>query len=133
MGGWEGVNGLGGGEGLLAECCGFAALCGVEDEDAVGEGGDAGVAAVGRRRLSGKVERSRRRPAVRGWCQGRGMRMLARPRAGQIMTDGEGGAVWPGWDAGWCRSSSRNSFSMGDWKPPMRVTGVAVGLVGAAA
>ena len=45
VGGGEGVDGLGGGEGLLAECCGFAALCGVEDEDAVGEVGDAGVAA----------------------------------------------------------------------------------------
>ena len=74
----------------------------------------AAEAAVGRRRLPGKVERSRRRPALRGWCQGRGMRMLARPRAGQIMTDGEGGAARPGWDAGWRRRSSRNSFSMGD-------------------
>ena len=45
VGGGEGVDGLGGGEGLLAECFGFAALCGVEDEDAVGEGSDAGVAA----------------------------------------------------------------------------------------
>ena len=45
VGGGEGVDGLGGGEGLLAEGFGFAALCGVEDEDAVGEGGDAGVAA----------------------------------------------------------------------------------------
>ena len=40
----ERVDGLGGGEGLLAEGFGFAALCGVEDEDAVGEGGDAGGA-----------------------------------------------------------------------------------------
>ena len=47
VGGGEGVDGLGGGEGLLAERFGFAALCGVEDEDAVGEGGDAGVAAGG--------------------------------------------------------------------------------------
>ena len=47
VGGGEGVDWLGGGEGLLAECLGFAALCGVEDEDAVGEVGDAGVAAVG--------------------------------------------------------------------------------------
>ena len=47
MGRGEGVDGFGGGEGLLAECFGFAALCGVEDEDAVGEGGDAGVAADG--------------------------------------------------------------------------------------
>ena len=47
VGGGEGVDGLGGGEGLLAECFGFAALRGVEDEDAVGEGGDAGVAAGG--------------------------------------------------------------------------------------
>ena len=47
VGGGEGVDGLGGGEGLLLECFGFAALCGVEDEDAVGEGGDAGVAAGG--------------------------------------------------------------------------------------
>ena len=45
VGGGEGVDELGGGEGLLAEGFGFAALCGVEDEDAVGEGGDAGVAA----------------------------------------------------------------------------------------
>ena len=44
-GGGEGVDGFGGGEGLLAECFGFAALCGVEDKDAVGEVGDAGVAA----------------------------------------------------------------------------------------
>ena len=73
--------------------------------------------------LSGKVERSRRRPAAKGSRQGRGMRMLVRPRAGQIMTDGEGGAARPGWCEGWRRSSSRNSFSMGDWKPPMRVAG----------
>ena len=45
--GGEGVDGFGGGEGLLAEGCGFAARCGVEDEDAVGEVGDAGVAAGG--------------------------------------------------------------------------------------
>ena len=45
VGGGEGVDGFGGGEGLLAEGLGFAALCGVEDEDAVGEVGDAGVAA----------------------------------------------------------------------------------------
>ncbi len=45
VGGGEGVDGFGGGEGLLAEGFGFAALCGVEDEDAVGEGGDAGVEA----------------------------------------------------------------------------------------
>ena len=45
MGGGEGVDGFGGGEGLPAEGFGFAALCGVEDENAVGEGGDAGVAA----------------------------------------------------------------------------------------
>lgn len=45
VGGGEGVDGLGGGEGLPAEGIGFAALCGVEEEDAVGEGGDAGVAA----------------------------------------------------------------------------------------
>ena len=48
VGGGESVDGLGGGEGLLAECFGFAALCGVEDEDAVGEGGEVGVAAGGR-------------------------------------------------------------------------------------
>ena len=46
VGGGECVDGLGGGEGLLAEGFSFAALCGVEDEDAVGEGGNAGVAAV---------------------------------------------------------------------------------------
>ena len=45
MGGGEGVDGRGGGEGLLAEGFGFAALYGVEDENAVGEGGDTGVAA----------------------------------------------------------------------------------------
>ncbi len=45
VGGGEGVDGLGGGEGLAAEGFGLAAPCGVEDEDAVGEGGDAGVAA----------------------------------------------------------------------------------------
>ena len=59
----------------MAECFGFAALCGVEDEDAVGEVGDAGVAAdaeeaVGRRRLSGKVERSRRGPAAEDGARG---------------------------------------------------------------
>ena len=64
----EGVDGPCGGEGLLAEGFGFAALCGVEDEDAVGEGGDAGIGD--------------------GTWWRRGMRMLARPRAGQIMTDG---------------------------------------------
>ena len=47
MGGGEGVDGFGGGECLLAKGCGLAARCGVEDEDAVGEGGDAGVAAGG--------------------------------------------------------------------------------------
>ena len=31
VGGGEAVNGFGGDEGLLAECFGFAALCGVED------------------------------------------------------------------------------------------------------
>jgi len=46
-GGGECVDGLGGGNGLPAERFGFAALCGVEDEDAVGKGGDAGVAAGG--------------------------------------------------------------------------------------
>lgn len=45
VGGGEGVDGLGGGEGLPAEGCRLAALCGVKDEDAVGEGGDAGIAA----------------------------------------------------------------------------------------
>ena len=38
---------MGGGEGLLAQGCGFAARCGVEGEDAVSKGGDAGVAAGG--------------------------------------------------------------------------------------
>ena len=47
VGGGEGVDRLGGGEGLPAERFSFAALRGVEDEDAVGEGGDAGVAAGG--------------------------------------------------------------------------------------
>ena len=37
------MDGLGGGEGLLGEGFGFAVLCGVEDEDVVGGGGDAGV------------------------------------------------------------------------------------------
>lgn len=45
VGGGEGVDGLGGGEGLPAERFGFAALGGVEDESTVGEGGDAGVTA----------------------------------------------------------------------------------------
>ena len=40
VGGGEGVDGFGGGEGLLGEGCRFCErLCGVEDEDAVGEGG----------------------------------------------------------------------------------------------
>ena len=56
VGGGEGVDGFGGDEGLLAEGCGFAARCGVEDEDAVGKGGGAGVAAGGGR--AAKVERS---------------------------------------------------------------------------
>ena len=47
VGGGEGVDGFGGGEGLLAEGCGFGARCGVEYGDAVGKGGDAGVAAGG--------------------------------------------------------------------------------------
>ena len=47
MGGGEGVDGLGGGEGLLAEGFGFAAVCGVEDEDAVGGGGGGSAEAVG--------------------------------------------------------------------------------------
>ena len=85
----EGVDGLGGGEGLLAECFGFAACAAwrmrmrwaraatqVLRRDA--------VAAVARRMLSGKVERSRRRPAARGSRQGRGMRMLVRPRVGRL-------------------------------------------------
>ena len=45
VGGGEGVDGLGGGEGLLAEGFGLVALYGVEDEGAVGEGGDAGITA----------------------------------------------------------------------------------------
>ena len=45
VGGGEGVDGFGGGEGLLAEGRSFAARCGVENEDAVGKGGGAGVAA----------------------------------------------------------------------------------------
>ena len=44
MGGGEGVDGLGGGEGLLAGGCGFGARCGVEYGDAVGKGGEVGVA-----------------------------------------------------------------------------------------
>ena len=83
VGGGEGVDGLGGGEGLLAEGFSFAALCGVEYGDAVGT--RAAVAAVGRRMLSGKVERSRRRPAARGSRQGWGMGMLARARARQSL------------------------------------------------
>ena len=47
VGGGECVDGLAGGEGLPAEGFGFAALRGVEYEDTVGEGGDAGVAAGG--------------------------------------------------------------------------------------
>ena len=47
VGGGEGVDVFGGGEGLLAEGFSFGALCGVEDEDGVGEGGDAGIAAGG--------------------------------------------------------------------------------------
>ena len=47
VGGGEGVDGFGGGGGLLAEGCGFAARCGVEYGDAVGKGGGAGVAAGG--------------------------------------------------------------------------------------
>ena len=44
VGGRECVDGLGGGDSLPAERLGFAALCGVEDEDAVGKGGDVGIA-----------------------------------------------------------------------------------------
>ena len=47
VGGGEGVDGFGGGEGLLAEGCGFAARCGVEYGDAVGMGGEVGVAGGG--------------------------------------------------------------------------------------
>ena len=51
VGGGEGEDGLGGGEGLLAEGFGLATLCGVEDEDAVSEGGG--------RRCSGRVANCR--------------------------------------------------------------------------
>ena len=47
VGGGEGVDGFGGGKGLLAAGCGFGARCGVEYGDAVGKGGGAGVAAGG--------------------------------------------------------------------------------------
>ena len=66
-GGGEGVDGLGGGEGLLAECFGFAALCGVEDEDSVGEGGDAGI-------VPERTSRSVQRLAFRGRCPARVLR-----------------------------------------------------------
>ena len=129
MGGGEGVDGFGGGEGLLAEGCGFAARWGVEYGDAVGKGGDAGVAAgggggggaadaVGEGGVGAGGGRRRG-----GRARGGGVRMAARARAGQIMTDGDGGAARPGWCAGWRRRSSRNSFSMGDWKPLMKVAG----------
>ena len=67
VGGGEGVDGFGGGEGLLAECFGFAALCGVEDEDAVGEGGNAGV-------VPERTSRSVQRLAFRGRCPARVLR-----------------------------------------------------------
>lgn len=43
----EGEYRLGGGEGLPAERFGFASLGGVEDEDTLGKGSDAGVTAGG--------------------------------------------------------------------------------------
>ena len=61
MGRGEGVDGLGGGEGLVAEGVGFAALCEVEEEDAVGKGGDAGV-------VPERTGRNVRRLAFRGCC-----------------------------------------------------------------
>ncbi len=61
MGRGEGVDGLGGGEGLLAEGFGFAAVCDVEDEDAVGKGGDAGV-------VPERTGRNVRLLAFRGCC-----------------------------------------------------------------
>ena len=67
VGGGEGGDGFGGGEGLLAEGFGFAALCGVEDEDAVGEGGDAGV-------VPERPSQSVWRFTLRGRCPARGLR-----------------------------------------------------------
>ena len=66
VGGGDCVDGLGG-EGLLAECFGFAALRGVEDEDAVGEGGDADV-------VPERTSRSVQRLAFRGRCPARVLR-----------------------------------------------------------
>jgi len=51
-GGGEGVDGIAGGEGLAAGGFGFAALFGMEDEDAAGDGGDAG--GLGRDRMDAK-------------------------------------------------------------------------------
>ena len=67
VGGGEGVDGFGGGEGLLAEGFSFAALCGVEDENAVGEVGDAGV-------VPERTSRSVQRLAFRGRCPARVLR-----------------------------------------------------------
>ena len=61
VGGGEGVDGFGGGEGLLAEGCGFGARCGVEYRGMRWARAAAQAlrrAAVGRRMLSAKVERS---------------------------------------------------------------------------
>lgn len=87
VGGREGVDRFAGGDGLAAEGFGFAILFGVEDEDAAGEGGDAGVAAGsggrgGAADAVGEGGEEQQRAGVKGRC----MRLLARQRAGRTMT-----------------------------------------------
>lgn len=65
---------------------------------------------VGRWMVLGKGESRRRRPDLSGGCHSGGRRILVMLRAGQMMM----GAVPR-------RMKVRNSFSIGDWKPPMKV------------
>ena len=93
VGGGEGVDGLGGGEGLPAERFGIAALRGVEDEDTVGEGGDAGVAAGGRGG-GGAAEAVREGGEEQEAAGGDGIA----PRAGDAhVGETAGGADYDGW------------------------------------
>ena len=127
----EGVEDVGGGEGLLAEGCGFAARLGVEYGDAVGKGGDAGVAAGGGGgggAADGVGEGGEEQEAACGegvapgagecaWRRGRG-------RGGQRRKGGgnQNGRVGAGAGAAAGRGTA---LRWGTGKPPTGVTGTA--------
>ena len=120
-GGGEGVDGFGGGEGCWQRAAvlapGAAWRTGMRWARLATQAlRRAAVAAVGRRMVSAKVERSRRRPAARGSRQGRGMRMLARARAGRTVAEGRPESEMGGLARGRGSRSSRNCFAMGDWE-----------------